>query len=86
MTHRLHDAQTHARLRGRTATALGVGLLLSMLAPAALGYVGPGAGLGMLGALLAVLVAVLATIVGLVLWPLRTLSRRYKDRERGVKR
>ena len=49
--------------------------------PGALAYVGPGAGLGLLAALAAVIGAVLLTIVGLFLWPLRALARRRKAAE-----
>ncbi|MGH9196231.1 MAG: hypothetical protein ACRD1T_10880 [Acidimicrobiia bacterium] len=80
MTERLEKAQILARLPGRVAAVLGAGLFVMALAPDALAYVGPGAGLGMLGALLAVIVAVLATVVGLVLWPLRMLTRRRKNK------
>lgn len=38
-----------------------------------LGYVGPGAGLGAIGALLAVVVAVVLGIAGLVLYPIQLL-------------
>lgn len=51
---------------------------LAVHAPAALSYVGPGAGLGMIASLFAMVLAVIATIVGLVLWPIRKLSRRKK--------
>ena len=51
---------------------------LAVFAPMAMAYVGPGAGLGMIASLFAVLLAVIATIVGLVLWPLRKLTRRKK--------
>jgi len=47
-------------------------------APAALPYVGPGAGLGMIASLAAVVLAVLATVVGLVIWPIRRLMQRKK--------
>lgn len=39
-------------------------------------YVGPGAGLGMIGSLLAVVGAMLLSILGLILWPLRMLKQR----------
>ena len=50
--------------------------MLAVYAPTAFCYVGPGAGLGMLASLFAMLLVVIATIVGLVLWPIRMLSRR----------
>lgn len=54
-------------------------LIVSCFAPNALAYVGPGAGLGILGAILAVIAAVLASVVGLVLWPIRRYLRRRKE-------
>jgi hypothetical protein len=41
-------------------------------------YVGPGAGLGMIASLLAVVGAILLSIVGLVLWPWRILRKRWQ--------
>jgi len=38
-------------------------------------YVGPGAGLGMIASLFAVVGAMLLSIVGLILWPWRMLKR-----------
>jgi hypothetical protein len=52
--------------------------LLAAHAPESLAYVGPGAGLGIFAALAAVAIAILATLVGLVLWPVRWLARRRK--------
>jgi uncharacterized membrane protein len=57
-----------------------VTVILAGYAPAALSYVGPGAGLGMIASLFAMVLAVLATIVGLILWPFRLLMRRMKRR------
>ena len=51
--------------------------LLAVVPLAAQAYVGPGAGVGMIGSLLAVLGAVLLAIVGLVLWPLRMIRKRW---------
>jgi hypothetical protein len=47
-------------------------------APAAMAYIGPGAGLGVLGALLAVLGGIVVTLFGIVLLPMRLLRRRKK--------
>jgi len=52
--------------------------VLAAHAPAALCYVGPGAGLGMIAALFAMVLAVVATIFGLIMWPLRKLKQRKK--------
>jgi hypothetical protein len=51
--------------------------LLAVLPLAAQAYVGPGAGVGMIGSLLAVLGAILLGIVGLILWPLRMIKKRW---------
>ena len=55
-------------------------------APVALAYVGPGAGLGVLGAALAMLAAIVVTVIGVIVWPMRMLMRRRKQRasEAGV--
>ena len=50
--------------------------LLAVMPLAAHAYVGPGAGVGMIGSLLAVLGVVLLAIVGLILWPLRMMRKR----------
>jgi hypothetical protein len=48
-----------------------------MLAPAvAWAYLGPGAGLGMLGSLIGVVVVVLISVFGLVAYPVRMLRKR----------
>lgn len=43
-------------------------------------YVGPGAGITMLGALWAVILAVLFVLGGILVWPIRSLLRRRKGR------
>ena len=55
-------------------------------APVAVAYVGPGAGLGVLGAALAMLAAIVVTVIGVIVWPVRMLMRRRKQRpnEAGV--
>ena len=55
-------------------------------APAAVAYVGPGAGLGVVGAALAMLAAIVVTVIGVIVWPVRMLMRRRKQRasEAGV--
>jgi hypothetical protein len=52
---------------------------LVLLVPASgLAYVGPGAGITLLGALWAVIVAIAFMVGGLVVWPFRALMRRKK--------
>jgi len=52
---------------------LGLGLTLSTPAMA---YIGPGAGITMLGALWGVIVAVVLAIGAVLFWPIRALMRR----------
>ena len=49
-------------------------------------YVGPGPGISALGALWAVILAILMTVFGLLAWPIRSLLRqRKKKREQAQK-
>jgi hypothetical protein len=43
------------------------------------GYIGPGAGLGLLGALVGLLLAVFSALGFIVLWPLRALLRKRRQ-------
>lgn len=61
----------------RLLALAGVGISVGLAAPA-MAYVGPGAGITMLGALWAVIAAVVLAIGGIVLWPIRRLLRRSK--------
>ena len=54
---------------------LGLGLTLST---PALAYIGPGAGITMLGALWGVIVAVVLALGAVLFWPIRALLRRRK--------
>jgi hypothetical protein len=80
MNERRIATRSDAARPARIPAVLATGMFICALAQPAFGYVGPGAGLGVLAALFAVVVAVLATVVGLVLWPLRKLSQRRKAR------
>lgn len=52
-------------------------LLVLVLAPARLdAYIGPGTGLGALGALLAIIATLLVAVVGFIWYPLKRLLRR----------
>jgi hypothetical protein len=57
--------------------------LLAVVPLAAQAYVGPGAGVGMIGSLLAVLGAIVLGIVGLILWPLRMIKKRFHAKGRS---
>ncbi len=50
--------------------------LLLLHAPPAAAYIGPGAGITMLGALWGVIVAVVLAIGAVLFWPIRALLRR----------
>jgi hypothetical protein len=53
------------------------GALLAV-SSSALAYVGPGAGLGILGVVVAVLAAVVMGFFGLVMWPIRKIAQQRK--------
>ena len=59
---------------GLMRTSLVLGTLLAAVPAAA--YVGPGAGLSLLGALWAVVATIAAALFFLLMWPLRRLIRR----------
>ena len=54
--------------------------VLSALAPVATAYVGPGAGLGLLGALWALIAALGTALAFVLLWPIRRLLQRRRSR------
>jgi len=77
---RYHHAQAM-----RSATVLMALFLVAMSPIAATAYVGPGAGITLIGALWAVIVAFVFMIGGLLLWPLRALLRwRKSSRAKGA--
>jgi type VI protein secretion system component VasK len=64
-----------------------VAVLAAIAMPeSALAYVGPGAGLTLLGALWGVLMAVVLAITGVVLWPLRALLARRRHARKESQR
>ncbi len=64
-------------IMNRYRTTLLLILCAIFLAPAtSWGYIGPGAGLGMIGSLLAVVGAVALALAGLVLLPVRLIMKR----------
>ena len=52
-------------------------VFLFFLPALALAYVGPGAGLTLLGSLLGFIFAILFVLIGIVSWPLRVIWRRF---------
>ncbi len=63
---------------GLTAAGIGLALALAWVTPAA-AYIGPGAGLSLLGALWGVFAAIAAALLFLLIWPLRRLLRRNRQ-------
>ena len=60
---------------------LGLSILLSLgLSAPALAYVGPGAGLGAIGAALGLIAAVVMALGVILFWPIRRLMRRGKKK------
>jgi len=64
----------------KTATTF-VLVLTLMLSEAALAYVGPGAGLSLLGALWGLLLAIGTALAFVIVWPLRRARRRARERQ-----
>lgn len=50
----------------------------------AFAYVGPGAGLTLIGSLIGVVVAVVLAIGAVLLWPLRRLIRKFKSDKQNI--
>jgi hypothetical protein len=53
-----------------------VSMLMLGFSECAYAYIGPGAGLGMIGSLIAIIIAVLIVVVGLIIYPIRRVMRR----------
>jgi hypothetical protein len=51
----------------------------SVLSTPALAYVGPGAGITMIGALWAVIAGIVLALAGIMIWPIRAYLRRRKQ-------
>lgn len=71
-------------LRGRAGLWAVLALGLLAFSDPALAYMGPGAGLTMIGSLVALVSAVLAGIFGFVWYPLKRLFKRKKQNQEGV--
>ncbi len=54
-----------------------------MICDLLLGYVGPGAGLGLIGALVGLILAVTSALGFVLLWPLRRLLRKLRNHDRS---
>jgi hypothetical protein len=67
------------RFNTRRAALLAIGTSAAALAASpAFAYVGPGAGLTLLGALWGLVVAVVVSVGFILMWPLRRLMRRHR--------
>jgi hypothetical protein len=55
-------------------------LLLALIASPAAAYVGPGAGISVLGSLLGILATILVAIGAIIFWPVRKFLKRKKAR------
>ena len=64
--------------------ALAACAIITSLATPALAYVGPGAGITMLGALWAVIVAVVLAFGAVLFWPFRMLLRKWRKKPAGA--
>lgn len=63
------------------ARTLGLSILFSAgLSASALAYVGPGAGLGAMGAALGLIAAVVIAFGAILFWPIRRLMRRAREK------
>lgn len=60
-----------------------VALAAALAAGPALAYVGPGAGLSVLGALWGLIIAILAALAFVVAWPVRRMLKRRRERLQG---
>ena len=78
------DDQRRREPRAAALSSLGWGLLLwatVMYPSTALAYVGPGAGLSVVGSVLAVIVAILAAVLGFLWYPMKRLLRKRRERQ-----
>lgn len=65
--------------------AVFIGLSGLILGEPAAAYLGPGAGLGMIGSLIAIVVVGLIMVLGLVIYPIKLLRKRRRDRSTADK-
>lgn len=56
-------------------------LILLAVSPAAMAYIGPGAGISVLGSLLGILGTIVVAIGAILFWPVRKFLKRKKQRQ-----
>jgi len=64
----------------KTITLVLLAFVLLASASAALAYIGPGAGISVLGSLLSILATIFVAIGAIIFWPLRKFMKRRKAR------
>jgi len=75
-------AGLEADVRKRTSIALVAALICALPRPA-MAYIGPGAGLSAVGALIAVVAGIALALVGFVWYPIKRLLRRKRPAEQN---
>lgn len=61
-------------------------ILLALFSAPAVAYIGPGAGISVLGSLMGILVTVFVAIGAIVLWPLRKILKKRRNAAQGETR
>jgi hypothetical protein len=80
MPEALEPKMGESQMSGTAIIAACVVAITTMAPSAAWAYVGPGAGLSMIGSLIAVVAAVLVAVLGLFILPVRMLLKRRRVR------
>lgn len=71
-------------MKNRVIAILIIMTLSFAIVDTAAAYVGPGAGLSLLGALWGLLLAVIAAVGFVILWPLRRMRKRAKEKREAA--
>ena len=57
--------------------------IFAIIPPAALAYIGPGAGISVLGSLLGILGTIVVAIGAIIFWPVRKFLKRKKQKQQA---
>lgn len=68
------------RQQEKIRLTLFAGLISALYSVSASAYIGPGAGLGMIGSLIAIFVVVLILVLGLVIYPARLMRKKRREK------